>query len=344
MEEQPQPQAAERNPDAETQGHSPSGLENQQGGSGPTGGRLSFSGRQAIIHRAFALGYASISDEPSERAVQVLNDLTPFAETLDNPLSFMEEAGAETALDDRLRRRHKSLSKKYGDIVQLWAQRLAVVLPADVILKALQDKSGKDAIAQRKRAKRAIVGALQSALEVFPDLELELRSICKNAQDEAAAEGKTAAGAAVNFNVNGRIPNLKRTHDIVLGELARADLPINTTPMVKAILSGLAGDLALHLGPIADQIDQETIRHMVAIGTGAVFYLLAAIHSSYAAAQVDHLSDAGQLVNFTTMGDGKVEGQCLEAAASNPYRPEDVPPIPLHAGCRCWYTAAGTAH
>jgi len=298
-----------------------------------------------LIQRAFALGYASLCDAPTERASTVLNDLLPFAETLENPLPFMEKVGRETALDDRLRGRQRRLEHRHGDIIQAWAQRFSVIIPAEMIHKALQDsRNGKDAIKSRKKAKREIVGAFWSALEVFPDLEHELRSICKQAQDEAAAEGKTAAGVSVNLRVKGTIPNLTRTRNMVLGELARASLPINTTPMVKAILSGLAGDLALHLGPVADQIDQETIRKMVAVGTGAVFFLLAAMHSAYAAAQVDHLSDAGQLVNFTTMGDGKVEGQCLEAAASNPYRPEDAPPIPLHAGCRCWYTAAGTAH
>jgi len=256
----------------------------------------------------------------------------------------MEKVGAETALDDKLRRRQKALEKRYAEIVSLWAQRLATIIPAEVMLKALQDKTTTDAIAQRKRSKRKIVGAFYTAFEIFPELEHELRSICKNAQDEAAAEGKTAAGVSVNLRVNGRVPDLNRTRNTVLGELARSNLPINTTPMLKAILSGLAGDLALHLGPISDQIDQEPIRKMVAVGAGAIFYTLAAIHSAYTAAQLDHLSEAGQLVNFTTMGDGKVEGECINAAAGNPYRPEDVPHIPLHAGCRCWYTAAGTAH
>lgn len=324
----------------EAQGHSPEGLALPQG-----------SGYTPLVE-AFALGYGAVHSFPSVRAVNTLNLIVPWLEQLDDelssiasPVSVAEAFGAQAGLNDRLRNRLDRLEKKYDTIIRMWAERFSVFLPTHEIFQALREYSGsfsdqsRAGVLLRKKLKREMVHHLQSVFLVFPELEEELRSIIRNSYDEAAAEGKTSAASVVHLQTKGTIPSLNDTRDGILRQLA--GLAINTTPIVKIIVSGLAGDVALNRDSITTPKD---IRTTVAKGDGAAFYLGDGIHTFYTTAQLDHFSDAGQLVNFTTMGDEKVDGACIAAASRNPYRPEDAPPIPLHADCRCWYTAAGTPH
>lgn len=308
----------------------------------------------SLVRRAFALGYGGYYREPSEATVHELQKLVTFIETIDDPVAirFAEAQGAQAGLRDRLRGRQDRMEARYDAIIRLWAGRLAQAAPIDAIVDVIHAAYGveeADAVKTRKKAKKKVAILLFATLEVFKDLEDELHSIIQNSANEAAAEGKTAAGVSVNQRNTGKIPSIIDTKNTILAQLTRQTVPMNPKPMTKAVVGGIAGDVALQLGAKINQNQKPddmraAVLGIIAAGLGAAFYLKEGMRDAYSAAQLDHLSDAGQLVNFTTMGDDKVEGECLAAEAGSPYRPEDVPSIPLHAGCRCWYTDAGTSH
>ena len=91
----------------------------------------------------------------------------------------------------------------------------------------------------------------------------------------------------------------------------------------------------------SEDAKKQGIVSTVAKGAGAIFYLGMSSHASYANAQLTHIQDAGEKVDFITSGDSRVCPQCIAAESGNPYATDHVPPIPLHGGCRCWYAPTG---
>ena len=111
---------------------------------------------------------------------------------------------------------------------------------------------------------------------------------------------------------------------------------------INQMIEGLAGDVALGFPSRAKNGTDlhEWLINVIGAGAGAAFYLDAAVHAAFALAMLTVISSTGGLVDFVTVGDQSVCPSCAAAEDGNPHKPSEVPMIPNHGGCRCWYAPA----
>lgn len=288
------------------------------------------------LAEAFSYGYSEHGESISPRTGRLFDDL----ESLNVPYGFAEAKGSMAGLVDKLFMRRDRLEHSAVLLVLRWVQRLAAELPIEILFKTLTDHTGR-------KARAEVLEVLQGVLVQYPDLYTEIRKIVADIHANAAAEGVVAAGSVLNKHRGVRVPDLTKTHANELAALQNSSqYAVGAVTTVTALLGGLAGDLVTHIGHLqkeetaADKIKDE-ITKTVQTGLGASFYIGAATHAFYGNAQLDHLRDAGEKVDFLTAGDGAVCPQCAEYEDGNPYTTETVPAVPVHGGCRCVYHVAG---
>lgn len=111
---------------------------------------------------------------------------------------------------------------------------------------------------------------------------------------------------------------------------------------------GLAGDLTRSIGPGPDVPAADgsirTLDEVVAAARAALdkavgigFYAEEQSAQQMGLGFLLYLDTPGVLIDFVTMGDPRVEAVCEGYANNGPYLPGDVPGIPVHGLCRCWY-------
>ena len=252
---------------------------------------------------------------------------------------FVEAKGSMSGLTDRLYMRRDRAEHSASVAVAAWAHRFSLVAPVENIYKELSKS--------HESARKAVVLAyLTTALDQHHELDKELQGVIATANARLAAEARRL-GSILNRHKGVNVPDLDDTHKAELAKIQKSgSYRRDIDPTVGLILSGLAGDVAVHYGAQVNAKDTEDatrtgISSTLALGAGAIFYLGMTSHAAYADAQLQHIQDAGEKVDFITSGDSRVCSLCLSAEDGNPYAPDDVPPIPYHGGCRCWYAPAG---
>ncbi len=304
---------------------------------------------------AFANGYAIHDEAPlSPRARHYHRISTEVVHSFDDPfvLRLIEAAGATEGLYAKIYKRRDRLWMKYDSKVRRWAKSLSMNVPPELLAPEVAkaySEAPADTEKQRHAVKAVILDYLQAMLAQHPSLDAEIRSLSAAAMAEGKAEGQTAAEALLAHAAKERVPDLTRSAAANLKTIqASRDYGQGSADMVKGVVAGLAGDAAIKYVALSndDSSNNEAPANSLiptfGLGAGAAFYTDLNIHGSFAlamlAAYAANQPDAQ--VNFVTVGDDRVCPECLAAEDGNPYSAGSVPPIPLHSGCRCWYTPA----
>jgi len=250
---------------------------------------------------------------------------------------------------DNIYQRRDRIWMKYDRRIRKWTARFALDIPVDsLVADILAHTDFALHEAQRDDIKLIVADSLLSTMGMYADLGSEARYLVAAGQSEGTALGATAAAALLAFKAGNPLPNLDVLQTDSLNQLQQsAAFWDHSAEVVQNMIDGIAGDIATGLPPLAakgasyDDIASYIIK-TVGRGSGAAFYMDAAIHSSFALATLASIvsSDVENLISFITVGDVKVCVSCEKAEAQNPWKPSDVPPIPNHGGCRCWYGPA----
>ena len=292
----------------------------------------------AALSEAFSYGYSEYNTEVSERSSNLYRVLADFPKRL--PFDLIEAKGGMAGLVDKLFMRRDRLEHTAVLAVLKWVHRLAAVLPVDVLFDTLTGETGA-------RAKTEVTAILAKLLSDYPDLAGEIKKIVADTHARSSAEGTTSAGAVINQFHGIKVPELEKTASSELAALKRSEKYwTGTDTTVAVLLAGLAGDLVIHIGHlIAEKAKvpeiKKAITSTVKAGKGAAFYIGTVSHAFYVNAQLQQIKDAGEKVDFVDTGDSRVCAVCIQCATGSPYDIENVPPIPQHGGCRCWYMPAG---
>ena len=241
---------------------------------------------------------------------------------------------------------------KYDRRIRAWCVRLAQDVAVDSLVHdilshhelAVHESTAADR--QRDQTKQTVLAALLLALSLYSDLASDARSMVAAASAEGMAVGQTAAAALLAFAAGAKTPDLDTLQKETLAQLQGAsDYWDDTNTVINDMLDGLAGDVAKSMskmiaaGANEDQLTAY-ITSVLGLGAGAAFYLDSHIHALFALALLASYKRAGTMVDFVTVGDERVCPACDSAEAGNPWKPSDVPDIPNHGGCRCWYAPA----
>ena len=251
-----------------------------------------------------------------------------------------------------LYQRRDRLWMKYDRRIRAWCVRLVSDVAIDALVHdimthhelAVSEATAADR--QRDQTKKMVLAALLQALNLYADLASSARSMVAAASAEGMAVGQTAAAALLAYVAGHKIPNMDTLQKETLAQLQNAtDYWDNTDQVISDMLNGLAGDIAKSMsvmiaaGATEDDLTKY-ITSVLGVGAGAAFYLDSHIHALFALALLAAYKQAGSLVDFVTVGDERVCPACEAAEAGNPWKPSDVPPIPYHGACRCWYAPA----
>ena len=269
-----------------------------------------------------------------------------------NLWDVLESKGTIEGLYARLYQRRDRLWMKYDRRAKSWSLRLAQDVAVDSLVAdilAHHELSVTEASAadrQRDWTKQKVIAAILLALGLYADLATDARNMAAAASAEGMALGQTAAAALLAFVAGHKIPDMDSLQQETLAQLKRsADYWNDTDAVITSMIEGLAGDVAKSIskmiqdGATHDQI-ASYVTATLGAGAGASFYLDSHIHALFALALLAAYKQAGTLVDFVTVGDARVCPACLAAEDGNPWKPNDVPPIPYHGGCRCWYAPA----
>lgn len=299
---------------------------------------------------AFCTGYAVHGSEyPSPRARTALAASYGVLEAFPGPdaLALIEAKATTEGLYANIYQRRDRVWMVYDRRVRKWTQRLAADLPVDAMVAEIQKAADEEsADARRQRIKDAIVAALFATITRYADLVSEARNLVAAGMAEGTALGMTAAAALQALLAGNPVPDLDILQRDTLKQLQTAITYYQDLETVlQDMVNGLAGDVARTTsGMVADGSSDDdlgtAIVKTVAAGAGASFYLDSHIHAAFALAILAAIKRANQLVAFVTVGDDRVCPACIAAEDGNPWKPDEVPPIPNHGGCRCWYAPA----
>ena len=302
---------------------------------------------------AFANGYAIHGELPmlerSKTAYKASQGLLEAEQ--DNgaaALSLIASVGANEGLYAKIYKRRDRLWMKYDMAVKRWAKKLSLRIDAadleTEVAKTLQAAPNKNS-RQREEVKTVVSAYLANLLTKHPELSAEIFRITAEASAESKAEGQAAAAALLAHALNQKVPDLAQTTKGNLSQLKRSrSYGSNADKDTRTMMDGLAGDVAI--AAASNEGDNsntgEDYAAIIGAGLGASFYADYNNHAYWALALLALLSSESPSgkVNFVTVGDGKVCALCLEAEDGNPYLPSEVPQIPQHVSCRCWYTPA----
>ena len=304
---------------------------------------------------AFLTGYYSVGTEtPLTRSIVALGaaegcyggnpDVEPWQMS-----QFLESKGELEGLYGNIYQRRDRLWLKYDKRIRQWTARLALDIPVDSLVADILNHTSLEiseaSSNQRADIKDIVTLALIDMLHKYADLNSEARFLAAAALAEGSALGATTAAAFI-ANKNGQpVPDLDAAQREIVAQLQQSTAfydHADTT--VDDMINGLAGDIALGLPSRAmNGTDlHDYIVRTIGAGAGAAFYLDSAVHAAFALAILASImaQGPGALVDFVTVGDEKVCPSCYDAEDGNPWKPGDVPPIPNHGGCRCWYAPA----
>ena len=203
--------------------------------------------------------------------------------------------------------------------------------------------------------KDVVAAYLSSLLAKHPDLSAEIHKIASEFDAEATAEGQAAGAALMAHSRGEKIPDPQKAAAAALAELKTAKrynknddkhsgVRPNANRDVLTMLAGLAGDVALGAASNGGENNDtgDTAAAVVGAGIGSSFYADYIIHAYWALAVLALIRQANPngLVNFINVGDDRVCPLCVANEDGNPWKISEVPPIPYHSSCRCWYTPA----
>jgi hypothetical protein len=299
---------------------------------------------------AFCNGYAVHGPETlTPRARTALGTAEGLLAEYQAPstLWFIESRGTLEGLYAKIYHRRDRLWMKYDRLAKRWAARLAQDVHADsLVTEILKQTSLEVHESQRDDIKKLVIAAILFAIGQYADLSSEAKKIVAAAQAEGTALGQTAAAALLAFHAGRPIPSLTMLYKENLKQLVN-DLHYwqNTDATLQDMIAGLAGDVAQSMGT---QVQSGAtpgdlnnyVTNTIGAGAGASFYLDSHLHAAFALALLAAIGQSGSLVDFVTVGDERVCPECEAAEAANPWKPAEVPPIPYHGGCRCWYAPA----
>lgn len=288
------------------------------------------------IDSAFAWGYSEWNERPSVKSLKTHGALHKAKVSS----VFAEARGGMAGLADKIYMRRDRMEHSASVAVLAWVKRYSQYIPEDVLRKILRDDKIED-------KKASVIPVLTAILAEHPELKNQLQATIATSLARAKAEGTTAAGSIINQHHGIAVPDLDNTHDAELAKVRKSEsYKQDVAPTSDLIIAGIAGDLARSIpgkkyDDASDDKINDAITSTVSTGAGAALYTGMAVHASYASAQLKQIEDAGEKVAFITVGDGRVCSVCAGDEDGNPYAPNNVPPIPEHVGCRCWYAADG---
>lgn len=304
---------------------------------------------------AFVYGYAVhgvVPVLPRTRTALAASQALLMNGSVDTRLmvSFVESKGTIEGIYSNIYQRRDRLWLKYDKRIRKWTARLSLDVPVDSLVAdilAHTDLAIQEATTmQRDNLKKIIADALLATLDRYADLISEARYLAAAGQAEGTALGATTAAALLAFISGHPTPDMDAMQKEILAQLQQSTAFLeNTAKIIHDMVDGIAGDVATSLvpkiqaGASYDDVSSHII-NTVGAGAGAAFYLDTAIHAAFALAILAAVTDSGQLVDFVTVGDEKVCISCEIAEAGNPWKPDEVPSIPNHGGCRCWYSPA----
>ncbi len=285
---------------------------------------------------AFAEGYALYgTGDLSDRAKRTYRFVSGMEDA-----QFVSLIGEQEGLYTSLYMRRDRLWMKYDRKIQAWCHRFSLKIDFN---GQLQDAARGSY--NRAEAAATLIQLFRSILHDEPELAADLRDLIRQAISDAQSEGITAAGALFAHHKGDQVPDLAQLkQDVAVNAKARQTSGVGNG--VTVVLAGMAGDsldaahnAALNNGNQQDQ--EDAAQNAIAAGTGSSFYLDGLVHQFYILAALATFDNQGvQYADFVTVGDDKVCATCDAYEVGSPYRLDDVPAPPVHAGCRCWVVPA----
>lgn len=296
---------------------------------------------------AFAAGYAESGNFPVPEWVRVAAGVACGLAGADS--SLVETAGRAEGRRVTLIRRRQQIYDQHRAVLMPLAGQLAAAVHVDDMTRGLANvvQSSTEAMTGRQRSdavKAAGLAILLRTLRSTDGLSAAWQQANADAYTEATAEGHAEASSSP---ATGGPPDPR----LVAAAFEAAALGLagnlawkTANTWTERQLSGLAGDLARATGTITDaSLLASPIMAALKDALGVAYYLEDSMHGAYAAGFAVYAQQASQTVNFTTVGDGKVESLCASYEAANPWPPDDVPSPPVHGDCRCWLETEDSA-
>lgn len=265
------------------------------------------------------------------------------------PPRLVEAAGRAEGRRAALKARREALYDQHREVVMGCAATLAHSVHLDDLTHAVSAEIAKvadktDAQRRRDRVKAAALALIARTVLTTDGLGPAWRTANADAFAEWTAEGHAEASAAPAGGGPADPRTVAAAMPAAVGGVASALAWRTGTDWTDQQLSGLAGDIADQASHVADPAVLQPILHdALRRADGVAFYLGEEMHRAYAAGFAIIARQDTEIVNFTTVGDGNVESTCAGYQMGNPYSPDEVPPIPAHAGCRCWFEYAEQA-
>lgn len=289
---------------------------------------------------AFALGYASCGPDAfpmTERAILGCDLLEQCTTATLDLIEVTRNIGRLEGLHAVIYRRREALVGKHSTVLAaLLSQLAADVGLAHLVSSALAalGAPGTLSVAEAK----AIIQPLLTA-KVTDDWAAAAVDAFVDASVEGAAQAE-ALSTLVNQVVQISWDDLRTSAEQSLGNLA--DVWSGADAWVSDQISGLAGDIAravvdgINNSASPDELQTAVGSVIGADDNGAQFYLSHAVNTAVNLAANNYYSQAGLNVNFVTVGDEKVDEECMDLESENPYSSDEVPIPPVHGECRCW--------
>jgi hypothetical protein len=307
------------------------------------------------VWESFADGYAHAGPDAhplmagGHASARALQHLPPSRYLTETAYTAGVVEGRRAALHRRRMRLYKTdtaliVAALAGWLTTIDAQRMST----DLLGYAQTLPDTTDPVEVRRAVKdRAEAELLHQAL-LADGLLVAWRTTSTAALQSAAAEGTATALADLNSpaGVPPTVAAVTAARDRI-DPTGLAGVAATDPGSVAQQLSGLAGDLAAavtspDVRDALDPLDAATtaIRAALDDAEGITFWADEQAHGAASLGFRITLDPVGVGINFVTMGDGRVDGQCLELEAVSPYQPQDLPGIPVHIRCRCWYEVA----
>lgn len=289
---------------------------------------------------AFADAFAFHSGTLTPRAYGVMCELQGYANLdPDGALALCEAVGNLEGIYALLYTRRERIDTLMQNDVDEWAQDFAALVNKEDVLKIVKQfgEASKD---QRQNIRDMLQALFASILANNAAEASSLRAMVKQYLVMGNAEGRVSGKTLVANKLGGKQPNLDdlydETYKVVNAHSDQMSDNINQTQ--TAMIGGLAGDIAL---AGSDLNSNSSVRDALVAGAGLAFYLSYFTHGAYTDGQATTYSQAGiGLVNWVTVGDGRVCVTCMGYEAGGPYPVTDAPSPPAHGLCRCWLTPA----
>jgi hypothetical protein len=296
---------------------------------------------------AFAAGYAQHGPLPMPPAARAAYRA---ADELALPTQALLEVGT---VEGRRQALHKRRLKAQTDhstaalaVTAAWRSSVDATALTRLLLPTVA--AGRDAVRQ------AALDELDRQARMADGLGAAWQQVNADAYTAATAEGIAQASNSPDEGGPAKPADVARDLPAAVAGIATADAWRTADSWTAQQLGGLAGDVARAIGPGPDipaataaardasrALDEvvQAARDALDAATGIGFYAEEQSAQATGLGFLLYLDQPGTaiLVDFVTMGDPRVEALCQAYSAAGPYLPGDVPDIPVHGLCRCWY-------